>query len=239
MNAAEPRPWGVAATLAWGLLALLLAQVAASAALYLWLGTDALPRVTHFDGPVLAVTILTASPVQIVILAWAARRRGWPVVDYLGLTLFKRRDLGRGLVIVVVLGSAIALFGWLAGLDLVTPFQILLYASTPNLPWLAVVTAAVIVVAPFTEELMFRGFLFRGWVRPDGKPAIGILVISALWAIQHVQYDWFGVAQVFFVGIVLGWIRWWTGSTLLTFVLHALMNMESAVETVVATSWWP
>jgi len=48
----------------------------------------------------------------------------------------------------------------------------------------------------------------------------------------HVQYDWAGMLQIFIVGLFLGWIRWRSGSTLLTFVLHALFNLEATVETV-------
>lgn len=237
MSPREPKPWGVGATLAWGLLAMLLGQAAALAALLLWLGPDALERVMQFDGPVLAVTTLAANPVAAVVLAWASRRRGWKVADYLGLMTFSLRDLKHGISVLAVLWAAIALFAWLAGMDLVTPFQIQIYTSVPNIQWLIVLAVAAIVVAPFGEEIIFRGFLFRGWVQPGRNPAIAIVVISVLWAIQHAQYDWFGVLQVFLIGIVLGWIRWRTGSTLLTFVLHALINLESAVETVITVGW--
>jgi hypothetical protein len=50
---------------------------------------------------------------------------------------------------------------------------------------------------------------------------------------MHVQYDWYGITQVFFIGMVLGWIRWRSGSTLLTIVLHILVNLESTIETLV------
>jgi membrane protease YdiL (CAAX protease family) len=53
-----------------------------------------------------------------------------------------------------------------------------------------------------------------------------------LWAALHIQYDWAGVLQIFVIGLFLGWVRLRSGSTLLTFFLHALFNLEGSVETV-------
>jgi membrane protease YdiL (CAAX protease family) len=39
--------------------------------------------------------------------------------------------------------------------------------------------------------------------------------------------------QIFVVGLFLGWLRWRSGSTVLTFILHALFNLEGTIETVV------
>jgi len=96
---------------------------------------------------------------------------------------------------------------------------------------------AVVLVGPLGEEIMFRGFLYRGLVRVHDRPIWGILTISILWTALHVQYDWSGLLQVFLIGLLFGWVRWRSGSTTLTFVLHALMNLESAVETVIKVGW--
>jgi hypothetical protein len=53
-----------------------------------------------------------------------------------------------------------------------------------------------------------------------------------LWAALHVQYDWTGILQIFIIGLFLGWMRWRSGSTLLTLLLHALFNLEGTLETV-------
>ncbi len=47
------------------------------------------------------------------------------------------------------------------------------------------------------------------------------------------QYDWTGIVQIFVVGLFLGWMRRLSGSTLLTFMLHALFNIEGTLETVI------
>jgi membrane protease YdiL (CAAX protease family) len=34
------------------------------------------------------------------------------------------------------------------------------------------------------------------------------------------------------IGLFLGWMRWRSGSTVLTFLLHILFNLEGTIETV-------
>ncbi len=78
---------------------------------------------------------------------------------------------------------------------------------------------------------MFRGFLFRGWARSPRSVGPAVVVISILWAMLHIQYDWAGVLQIFVIGLFLGWMRWRSGSVVLTFLLHALFNLEGTLET--------
>jgi len=77
--------------------------------------------------------------------------------------------------------------------------------------------------------------MFRGFVREPRDSLPAILVISLLWALLHLgQYDWFGVAVVFVLGILLGYVRYFTGSTTLTIFLHMMFNLESMAETLIA-----
>jgi len=48
---------------------------------------------------------------------------------------------------------------------------------------------------------------------------------------MHIQYDWFGLAQVFLIGMLLGWVRWRSGSTTLTILMHGLNNLWAMLET--------
>ena len=84
-------------------------------------------------------------------------------------------------------------------------------------------------------EARFRQALLA--TKPEAVAAWGSLTTTILWTALHVQYDWSGLLQVFLIGLLFGWVRWRSGSTTLTFVLHALMNLESAVETVIKVGW--
>ncbi|MGA2943050.1 MAG: CPBP family intramembrane glutamic endopeptidase, partial [Xanthobacteraceae bacterium] len=59
-----------------------------------------------------------------------------------------------------------------------------------------------------------------------------IIISSILWAALHIQYDWAGMLQIVIIGLFLGWVRLTSGSVLLTFLLHALFNLEGTLETV-------
>ena len=100
--------------------------------------------------------------------------------------------------------------------------------------WLPLLWFAVVVVTPFGEETLFRGFLFRGWLRSPRDAWPVIVITSLLWALIHVQYDWYVISQVFVSGLLLGWIRWATGSTLLAILLHGLINCEGMLESLLA-----
>ena len=110
--------------------------------------------------------------------------------DYLALEWPPTRDviIGVGLLIALIAAGDAALY--LGGRPLVTPFQQQSYATAAAEGWLVPMLAAAILVAPVSEELMFRGFLFRGWARSDRSTWPAIVVISLLWAALHVQYDW-------------------------------------------------
>ena len=95
--------------------------------------------------------------------------------------------------------------------------------------WPPLLILALVVGAPVGEELIFRGFLFRGLAESIGVVAT-IIVTSLAWAIIHTQYDIYGIGTIFLVGILLGIIRHMTGSTTLTIFLHAVMNAIATVE---------
>jgi hypothetical protein len=153
-------------------------------------------------------------------------------VDYLALKWPQKRDVIFGLIGLVVLIAVCDTLLYLSGRDLVTQFQLQSYTTAAAEGWLLPMWLGAIVIAPAGEEIMFRGFLFRGWARTERTMWPAIIVISVLWASLHVQYDWTGIAQIFAIGLFLGFVRWRSGSTLLTFILHGLFNLEGTMETV-------
>ncbi len=227
------RIWGYWATFGWTVLAFFAGQIVALAAVMRW-WPGALKSLvaTPYDGVLITLFLLISTPITIAILALAVRLARARISDYLALTWPQMRYVKTGLVCLIgliALGDALLFLG---GHALVTQFQIQSYNSAAAAGWLAAMLAATIIVAPAGEEIMFRGFLFRGWARSDRSAWPAIVAISLIWAALHVQYDWTGILQIFIIGLFLGWIRWRSASTLLTFVLHALFNLEGTVETV-------
>ncbi len=228
-------PWGRWATFGLGLAALLAGQLAALAALAVWYGVSVagLPDFTG-DGPGVTVIILASAPVQALLLAVFAWVKGASAQDYLGLAWPRRSDLVFGMVAVIGLIVAGDALSWLLGRNIVTSFQSDIYRTAAAAGSLPLLWFAVVVMTPASEELLFRGFLFRGWLHSPRDVWPVIVVTSLLWALMHVQYDWYVIGQVFASGLLLGWLRWASGSTILTILLHGLINFEGMVESVMA-----
>jgi membrane protease YdiL (CAAX protease family) len=93
-----------------------------------------------------------------------------------------------------------------------------------------------VIVAPFMEELFFRGFLYPA-LRRFGT-ILAILLTSLTFAGVHgAQYGWAwsAVLLMFVVGIVLTVARAWTGSVAPGFIIHAAYNLTLFVMLYVST----
>jgi CAAX protease family protein len=225
--------WGYWATLGWAILAFLVGQFVGSGAL-LWQRSGAWSSLleTPYDGIAVTLFIAISNPITIGILMLAVWLAHTSQVDYLALRWPRNRDVILGLIGLVVLIAVCDALLYLSGRDLVTQFQLQSYTTAAAEGWLLPMWIGAIVIAPAGEEVMFRGFLFRGWARTERTVWPAVIVISVLWASLHVQYDWTGIVQIFAIGLFLGFMRWRSGSTLLTFFLHALFNLEGTLETV-------
>jgi len=224
--------WGYWTTLGWSIVAFLLGQFVGFGVL-LWLRGAALDSVlqTPFDGVLVTIFVALSNPVTIGVLAIAVRLARSDLSDYFALKWPATHDLAFGIAALVLLIAAGDALLYLSGRDLVTAFQLQSYTTAAAAGWLPAMFAATIVIAPAGEETVFRGFLFRGWARSPRSVWPAIVVISILWAMLHIQYDWTGVLQIFVIGLFLGWMRWRSGSLVLTFLLHALFNLEGTLET--------
>jgi hypothetical protein len=224
--------WGYWATLGWSIVAFLVGQFVGFGVL-LWLRGGALESVlqTPFDGVLVTIFTALSNPVTIGVLAIAVRLARSDLSNYFALKWPAAHELAFGIAALVVLIAAGDALLYLTGRDLVSAFQLQSYTTAAAAGSLPAMFAATIVIAPAGEEAVFRGFLFRGWVRSPRSVWPAIVVISILWAMLHVQYDWTGVLQIFVSGLFLGWMRWRSSSLVLTFLLHALFNLEGTLET--------
>jgi membrane protease YdiL (CAAX protease family) len=239
-----PPPWGLLATIAWGALgvcAWFALQFAVIIVVIVWHSTTAPDSIDVHkianDGFLLAFVTIAAAPAWIGVSALAARLRGWRARDYLALVAPRRGGIAFGVVAMGVLLIGSDLFTLLVGREIVPKFMRETYQSAQNSGSLALFFLAVVIVAPISEEIAFRGFLFRGlsasWLGVSGA----IVATSAAWAAMHVQYDAFTLAQIVLIGLLLGWIRWASGSTLLTIMLHMLTNLTACIQAAIKVAW--
>jgi uncharacterized protein len=229
------KPWGRWSTLGLGFIALFGGQIVALTALVWWykLSLTRLPDLA-VDGVLVTLSLYIGTTIQVALLVLMTRKRGAGTAFYLGLTLPRKRDLMLGIIVVAVFTAAADAIGRLFTDNLVTQFQLDIYRTANAAGWLPWLLLALVVVGPIGEEMLFRGFLFRGWYRSARDTWVAIIATALLWALLHVQYNPYLIAQVFLYGLLLGWFRWKSGSTILTMLLHGLVNFEGIVGTVIA-----
>lgn len=237
-----PRAWKFWGTLLWGAF-IFAAMFVGQLTVIAWF-------VLMHDGPVdMAVLIRTVGAGLTISLSvimglpavaaacWIAIRfSGAPFVDYLALRWTSWRNVALGIGALVLLVAACDLLSRAAGREITPGFMgdVLKSARVEGALWLLVF--AFCIAAPISEELLARGFLYRGWSESFLRPAGAIVLSSLAWTSLHLQYDWFFLSQVFSIGVLFGYLRYRTGSTLLTIVLHGLNNLAATIQSVWLTS---
>ena len=111
-------------------------------------------------------------------------------------------------------------------LNLQTNDQVLLAHSKQEPITTYATLFAAVFIAPFCEEIFFRGFVFPG-LRHRMPVGAAIVVSSLLFAIAHADPGSFPVLLI--IGLALAFIRWRTASIWPGMFLHMLNNGIGAV----------
>src|ERR1700681_1639158 len=233
-----PRIWKFWGTSLWGLFvfaAMFIGQIAVVAYFVLKRGGPIdMAAAIRVVGGRLTILLAVVMGVPAVILAlWIAiRPTRTPFADYLALrgTSWKMLLIGIAAMVVLVMGWD--LVSRALGREVQPGFMgdVLKSAQADGSVWLLVI--AFCVAAPMSEELLARGFLYRGWSESFLRVPGAILLSSLAWTALHLQYDWFFFAEVFSIGLLLGYMRYRSGSTWLTVIVHGLNNLAAVVQTI-------
>ena len=232
-------PWKFLASSAWtatAIAAWLAVQflVFIGLLVYMGVGDDATAHeidTLSSHAVVISLVAIVAAPAEIGIIALAIRFARCRFSDYVALVWPRRRELLIGIGLLVLMLPLADLSAYLSGRAIVPPFVVEAYRSARDSGTLPLLFLALAVAAPVTEEIVFRGFLYRGYAASRVGPAGAILIPAALWSVMHLQYEAFFIFQIFLLGVVLGWLRWRTGSLWLTIILHAIINAASLLQT--------
>lgn len=82
--------------------------------------------------------------------------------------------------------------------------------------------ALLVIIVPFVEELIFRGYLFGNFERIGVPVWVAILVTSALFGLAHMQ--WNVGLNVFVLSIFMCLARQYTGSIWAGVLMHMIKN---------------
>lgn len=81
---------------------------------------------------------------------------------------------------------------------------------------------ALTIIAPLGEEMLFRGFLQKFLEEHWQDITRAVLVSSLFFAFIHMNPYW--IIQIYFLGVILGYLAWRTGSIIPSLILHGLNN---------------
>jgi membrane protease YdiL (CAAX protease family) len=185
------------------------------------------------NGAIIALaTLVTTVGCSAVVVGAIKLKKGAVISEYLDLKRIEFLTTAKwvgALAILIIMSDVLATS---LGRPIVPEFVAHAYKTAGPLGfvWFAL---ALVIAAPLSEEIYFRGFLFSGFEASFLGPFGTILVTAGLWALVHVQYDAYDVATVFALGLLLGSARRYTGSLLTPMVLHAVANMVAVTETAI------
>lgn len=174
--------------------------------------------------PLVALAAAQSPPISLRnALAW--HWHGWRTVAW-GM-------VGFGLLIL-----ATPLVNWLVG---ASPFA---YGGgfgpiTPSQDWVGALALLALLltlwlVTTLGEEIMFRGYLQTGFSQRSG-PLGGLLIAALLFALRHTPADLYWgwgapfqqwtsrLLQLAIAALVLGWVRYQSGSTIATWITHLML----------------
>jgi membrane protease YdiL (CAAX protease family) len=233
-TAKPPRVWKFAATLAWSVLLYGVMTISAAVGIAVVIGwfdislTDKSALVN--DGLVIAATSMSATIPVLLVIALAVRLARQKFRDYLALRLPSARHAAIGVLAIVLLMILIDTTTALIGRSIVPDVMLDQVRSASGHGALGLFAVALVITAPITEEIAFRGFIYRGFsasrLGTIGAVALSSLIFTAI----HIQYDLFTLCGVMLLAVLLGAMRAISGSTLLTIAMHALNNGVVLVE---------
>jgi len=128
-------------------------------------------------------------------------------------------------------GPAIAIGLGAIGAAMHTPPMPLAFEKMLNTTALVLLFGSLVVlIGPLCEELGFRGFIMPLLIRSLG-PGAGIVITGILFGLLHgFEYpDWRPVALIATAGVIFGWRRYKTGSTVNSALMHAGFNLTQFV----------
>jgi membrane protease YdiL (CAAX protease family) len=223
---ASIRPWGPWASLGWAALAQAagLAAVAACA----WVLAQSNPNLFDYQflfrsGDPLGSSLLILSYVVLVAtLCIAIRRAGWDVALYLALVKPRGRYVSYAIVWTVL--SLLLTFAHSTQFDVSQFLHPHGYDHARLMNGLLIHFVAVVIAAPLMEEILFRGFLYRGLSESRIGVVGAIILTSLIWTFMHDSKSAAGMIDTALHGVAWGWLRWYTGSLWTPIACHVAYN---------------
>jgi CAAX protease family protein len=232
-----PRVWKFWGTAIWGVVifaAMFVGQIGAIVLLVVQRGLPmdlASLQLVGGEPQALALSVIMGLPATLAAVWLAIRIKKASFADYLALHWPSWKQLLFGAVGLVLIVVAWETMSRSLGREATPGFMTDLLKTGRDKGAAFFLLFAFSVAAPMSEEVLARGFLYRGWSASFLRVPGAIILSSLLWTVVHLQYDLYFLAEVFYIGLWFGYMRYRSHSLWLTIVLHALNNLTAVVLT--------
>ena len=226
--------WGFWGTLGWGIVILLVLIIGQIIPPFLYIMLE--NSVTLIEGYSLLVESATTDALLIflsamggifftmpIVFGIAKLKKGSILKDYFSLNGFNWKTLGFWILVFIVLQISTGFLIEALGAKEIPNFMMNL--EYPTLLAKILLVVAVVVAAPIVEEVVFRGFLLKGFSNTFMGVHGAVFLTSALWAVIHMQYEVAYLIAIFVIGLVFGYARIITDSLYIPMIMHGLMNL--------------
>lgn len=105
--------------------------------------------------------------------------------------------------------------------------QVMKLMQMKGIPDLVVSILIVALLPAIVEEVFFRGGLQQVMIRWTKKPFVAILITSVIFSAIHFSY--YGFLPRAFLGLVLGYVFYWTKDLKMSILIHFINNLVSVV----------
>lgn len=239
----KARPWGFWPTVGFSLIITIVYTVILVITVFVFAAVAAL-RTQNFDieqyvkglesnGLYLAIAACAAAPFTIgTTILFAKIRKQITIKEYFCLHRVGWKELLKWSLILLIFSGCLNTLIYLLGRPVVPEFMLEAYRTAYFTPLL---WFALTIAGPLTEEIFFRGFLFKGIEHSRMGPVGAVIISSLAWSAIHLQYyDVYSFAGIFAGGLLLGFARFKSKSIYPSIIMHALYNIIATVEVIIS-----
>lgn len=170
------------------------------------------------------VMYLLSVPLQVLFISWLLRRKSIDPVHSLGLNFFDRKAFIYAVILWILYFAFASLYGYVFEIEMPNDF----FEYSKAVPvWM--ISIVFIIGAPIAEELLFRGYLYSQLKNTKLGINGTIFLTSLLWTVLHAQYDIDILFSLFFLGLILGYVRYKYNSVYLAIAIHAIHNIQATI----------
>lgn len=177
----------------------------------------------HITANLILAQIMNAGPVFLVILI--GRKKGDPEKIFADVLGFKPVKISTALMTILftILIMPLSTLANAVSMLFVDNAVESIMGGVLDVPF-PVMFFLIAVLAPFSEELVFRGAFFRGF-RKSGNIFGAVMLSAVLFALMHMNFN--QAAYAVLLGIMMALAAEATGSTTTSFIMHLFFNGQS------------